>query len=104
MNQLSEIIEDSILSNVLTEDEIAEYLKETINEMNSLYEETLNCILNNAERKIAQKEVFIANYIMGLFPLLISARVSGKNLKFLKEKTYGSKIRIRHRRCCFRSR
>ena len=29
MNQLSEIIEDSILSNVLTEDEIAEYLKET---------------------------------------------------------------------------
>lgn len=42
MNQLSEIIEDSILSNVLTEDEIAEYLKETINEMNSLSEETLN--------------------------------------------------------------
>ena len=57
-----------------------------VSESQSLYEETLNCILNNAERKIAQKGVFIANYIMGLFPLLISARVSGKNLKFLKEK------------------
>lgn len=42
MNQLSEIIEDSILSNVLTEDEITEYLKETINEMNTLSEDTLN--------------------------------------------------------------
>jgi len=42
MNQLSEIIEDSILSNVLSEDEITEYLKETINEINDLSEETLN--------------------------------------------------------------
>lgn len=42
MNQLSEIIEDSILTNVLTEDEITEYLKETINEMHSLSENTLN--------------------------------------------------------------
>ena len=30
-----------------------------VSESQSVYEETLNCILNNAERKIAQKGVFI---------------------------------------------